>query len=88
MHDHLDALCQSLDEHKIDETIILETYRKIDLELENSNFDISFSGCTCVALLRYENNLFCISLGDSRAVMAKGYTVCEISSTQKPDKPI
>lgn len=68
----LDSLKQCLSENNIDETIILETYRKADLDLNNSNFDTSFSGCTCVALIRYEKSLFCINLGDSKAIMDKG----------------
>lgn len=49
----LDSLKQILNEGKIDENIILETYRKIDLELDHSNFDTSFSGCTCVAVIKH-----------------------------------
>lgn len=49
----LDSLKQCLNEGRIDENIILETYRKIDLELDNSNLDTSFSGCTCVAIVKH-----------------------------------
>lgn len=78
---------QCLNDDKIDETVILEAYRKIDLELDNSNFDTSFSGCTCVAVVRHGHSLFCINIGDSKAILAKGFNVFELSKPHKPDFP-
>ena len=83
----LDSLKQCLDDGKIDETVILETYRKIDMELDNSNFDTSFSGCTCVSLVRHDHSLFCINLGDSKAIMVKGFNVINLTKSHKPDVP-
>lgn len=57
------------------------------MELDNSNFDTSFSGCTCVTVLRIDNNLFCINLGDSKAIMAKNKNALELTKSHKPDYP-
>lgn len=75
-----------MNENNIDEAIIIETYRKVSLDLEESSIDITNSGCTCVSIIRFENKLICISLGDSRAILYKDSQVYEISKTHKPDQ--
>lgn len=40
-------------------------------ELFNSNLDIRFSGSTCVSILTLGQKLFCINVGDSRAMVCK-----------------
>jgi serine/threonine protein phosphatase PrpC len=58
------------------------------VELDLSGIDIAFSGCTFIALVLYENNLYSINIGDSRAILCQGLTVVELTIMHKPDHPL
>lgn len=40
-----------------------------------------------MAIVRVENSFYSINLGDSKAIMAKGLNVVELSKSHKPDDP-
>lgn len=40
-------------------------------ELFNSSLDIRFSGSTCVSIMTLGQKLFCVNVGDSRAIVVK-----------------
>ena len=49
--------------------IIRNFYKKVNEELYDTNFDIHFSGTTCVLVFRIGQKLICSNVGDSRAVL-------------------
>ena len=74
-------------EKKIDSRYIRNALKKTELELDISGIDISFSGCTFLGMIIFENYLFSISVGDSRAFMGHGITTSELNVMHKPDYP-
>jgi hypothetical protein len=46
------------------------------------------SGCTAVAVLVYNNVLYCANAGDSRAILCRGGQVVELSHDHKPNSAI
>jgi len=52
-----------------DYEIIKNFYKKVNEELYDTNFDIHFSGTTCVLVFRLGQKLICSNVGDSRAVL-------------------
>lgn len=62
-------------------TCIKETQTKID----ESEYEIDFSGCTCCCLIQIDNHLICINIGDSRAIVIKsGKEITQLSNDHKP----
>ena len=52
--------------------IITKTFIETNSSLiNNSNIDISSSGCTCSSILLTQNNLISINLGDSRCILGR-----------------
>ena len=52
-----------------DYEIIRNFYKRVNEELYDTNFDIHFSGTTCVLVFRIGQKLICSNVGDSRAVL-------------------
>lgn len=50
--------------------------------------DIAFSGCTLIGVVMWENSIFAINVGDSRAILCRGLAITEVSTLHKPDNPI
>lgn len=74
-------------EKKIDTHHIRTILKKTELELDISGIDVSFSGCTFLGIIIFENSIFTISVGDSKAIMGHGITTTELSVLHKPDHP-
>ncbi len=72
----------------MDANIIKTIFKKAQMELQNSGLDNSFSGCTCIAVIFYDHNIYCVSVGDSRAILCQGYITTQISTNHKPDADI
>jgi serine/threonine protein phosphatase PrpC len=51
--------------------IIRNFYKTVNEELNNTKFDIHFSGCTCVLVFIIGKKIICSNVGDSRAILVK-----------------
>lgn len=76
-------------DQKLSTMIKLSFYRTSrELNLQN-NFDISFSGSTCVAVIIRSDCIIAANLGDSRAVLgrqlARGYVAIDLTVDHKPE---
>jgi serine/threonine protein phosphatase PrpC len=52
-----------------DYEIIRYFFKKVDEELYDTNFDVHFSGTTCVLVFKIGQKIICSNVGDSRAVL-------------------
>lgn len=59
--------------------------KKTEIELDLSGIDIAFSGSTFICIVIYENSIFCISIGDSRAILSQGLAIKQLGVIHKPD---
>ena len=97
---HLDIsiLCDNEDIYqKLRESkykIINEIFLECHKELENQDFDVEYSGTTCVIAIQCGNYIICANAGDSRGIIVKAddsnlfnSQVIEISHDFKPDIP-
>lgn len=62
-------------------TCIKETQTKIN----ESEYEIDFSGCTCCCVLQAGHHLICVNIGDSRAILIKSSKeIIQLSNDHKP----
>lgn len=61
--------------------------KKVELELDISGIDISFSGCTFIGIIIFENSIFCISIGDSKSLLCNRIITSQLNTLHKPDHP-
>jgi serine/threonine protein phosphatase PrpC len=40
--------------------------------MDNSGIDIAFSGCTFISVIIIDSNVYCINVGDSKAILCQG----------------
>jgi len=64
-----------------DYEIIRHFFKKVDEELYDTNFDVHFSGTTCVLVFKIGQKIICSNVGDSRAVLINKNKT-DISSTK------
>lgn len=48
---------------------ILTAFMECNEEIFSANYDIKFSGSTCVTCLIFGNKVICSNVGDSRAIL-------------------
>ena len=79
--------------------LIKNFYKKTNDELYDTQFDIHFSGTTCVLVFKIGKKIICSNVGDSRAIMAERkftfdeksneivnkYEIIELSHDHKPN---
>lgn len=85
---NLELLLEAIAENKLDTTIIKQLLRKVEIELDLFGIDIAFSGCTLIGVVIHDNLVYCINVGDSKAILCQGLAITEISTPHKPDNPI
>ena len=90
----LDKIYQLL--KKSNYELLINIFLKTDLILGKQNFDVNFSGTTCVLVIQIGNHLICTNVGDSRAILIydkynddnlKKAEIFELSHDCKPDLP-
>lgn len=69
---------------------IFSAFMECNEEIYSANYDIRFSGSTCVTVLCYGNRVICSNVGDSRALLVtysdeQGLTSKPLSRDHKPD---
>ena len=84
----LELLLEAITENRLDTTIIKQLLRKVEIELDLFGIDIAFSGCTLIGVVIHDNLVYCINVGDSKAILCRGLAITEISTLHKPDNPI
>ena len=77
--------------------MLINIFLKADTALSKQNFDVSFSGSTCVLVIQIGKKILCANVGDSRAILVynnnspnkKGQntSVYNLSHDFKPDLP-
>lgn len=63
-----------VNEHKLDSHAIRNALKRTEIELDNSAIDVAFSGCTFLSVIISDNNVYCINVGDSKAILCQGIT--------------
>lgn len=77
-----------MSEHRMDQAVIRQVLKKVEGELDLFGIDIAFSGCTFIGVVIWENTVFAINVGDSRAILCRGLTITGLSVLHKPDSPL
>ena len=77
-------------EKKTNEDFIRKIIAELDLKANESNFDLQFSGTTCLLLFLFEDYIICSNIGDSMCVLFNcsnedRWTYDIISKIHKPD---
>ena len=65
---NIEAIYQKLKENNY--KIINQSFITSDKQLQNMEFDVSESGCTCCLVIQLGNHIICANTGDSRAILA------------------
>ena len=65
---NIEAIYKKLKENNC--KIINESFIKVDKQLQNMEFDVSESGCTCCLIIQIGAHIICANTGDSRAILA------------------
>lgn len=69
---------------------IISAFMECNEEIFSANYDIKFSGSTCVTCLIYANRVICSNVGDSRAILVtfeNDQLSCKpLSRDHKPDE--
>ena len=93
----LDEIYQKLKQNNYD--LIKNFYSKTNDELNDTKFDVHFSGTTCILVFRINNKIICSNVGDSRAFIVERiftfdqeineiinkYSIIELSHDHKPN---
>lgn len=74
------------------EKMFIETFKKINSDLNISTINITFSGTTLVVVLLIDDLLICSNVGDSRAIIGSfsgtsTWNINAVSHDHKPDLP-
>lgn len=56
----------------MDTYTIRNALKKTEIEMDNSGIDIAFSGCTFLSVIILDSNVYCINVGDSKAILCQG----------------
>ena len=76
--------------------ILINIFLKADAALSKQNFDVSFSGSTCVLVIQIGKKIICANVGDSRAILVynnntnkngQKTSIYNLSHDFKPDLP-
>ena len=75
--------------------MLINIFLKADTALSKQNFDVSFSGTTCVLVIQIGKKIICANVGDSRAILvydnsnknSQKTSIYNLSHDFKPDLP-
>ena len=73
-------------------SLLINIFLKADEALYKQNFDVTFSGTTCVLVIQIGRKIICANVGDSRAIMVYNdndskSSIFKLSHDFKPDLP-
>ena len=63
--------------------ILINIFLKADAALSKQNFDVTFSGTTCVLVIQIGKKIICANVGDSRAILIYNNTNNSTNNEQK-----
>ena len=76
---------------KLNYAFLINIFLKSDEALYKQNFDVNFSGTTCVLVIQIGKKLICANVGDSRAILVYNNNntskIFNLSHDFKPDLP-